>query len=40
MGKNIDKVVTFKLEPKFDSENNVEVVCVTNIQPVGNLTLE
>jgi hypothetical protein len=40
MGKNIDKVVTFKLEPKFDSENNVEVVWVTNIQPVGNLTLE
>ena len=40
MGKNINQVVTFKLEPKFDSENNVETVCVTNIQPVEKLTLE
>ena len=39
-GSEIDKVVTFNLEPQFDSQNNIEVVCVTNIQPVGNLTME
>ena len=39
-GSEIDKVVTFKLEPQFDSQNNIESVCVTNIQPVGNLTIE
>ena len=39
-GGEIDKVVTFKLEPQFGSQNNIESVCVTNIQPVGNLTIE
>ncbi len=39
-GSEIDKVVTFNLEPQFDSQNNIEVVCITNIQPVGNLTME
>ncbi len=39
-GSEIDKVVAFKLEPQFDSGNNVEAVCVTNIQPAGNLIVE
>lgn len=39
-GREIDKVDTFKLEPQFDSQNNIEVVCVTNMLSVGNLMIE
>lgn len=39
-GSEIDEVVSIKLEPQFDSHNNIEVVCVTNIQAVGNLMIE
>lgn len=39
-GRNIDKVVTFKLEPIFDSTNNVEAICVKDIKPAANLYIE
>jgi hypothetical protein len=39
-GNSIDKVVTFKLQPHFDAQNEVEVVCVTDIQPVANMKKE
>lgn len=39
-GNSIDKVATFKLQPHFDAQNAVEAVCVTDIQPVGNLKVE
>ena len=39
-GNEIDKVVTFKLQPHFDVQNAIEAVCVTDIQPAGKLTVE
>jgi hypothetical protein len=40
MGSKIDKVVTFKLNPVLDSNGSVEVVCVTDVTPAGNLSVE
>lgn len=39
-GNTVDKVVSFKLQPHSDAQNAVEAVCVTDIQPVGNLKVE
>ena len=39
-GTKIDKVVTFKLEPVFDSANKVEAICVKDIKPAANLYAE
>ncbi|WP_148687085.1 hypothetical protein [Candidatus Nitrosocosmicus hydrocola] len=39
LGENIDKVVTFKLEPKSNPYGDIEAVCVTNIQPAKNISI-
>jgi len=40
IGSKIDKVVTFKLNPVMGSNGNVEAVCVTDVKPTGNLSVE
>lgn len=39
LGENIDKLVTFKIEPKLNSSGDIEAVCVTNIQPASNMSI-
>ena len=39
LGENIDKVVTFKLEPKVNASGDVEAVCVTNAHPALNISI-
>ncbi|HEV2193806.1 MAG TPA: hypothetical protein VGR54_09340 [Nitrosopumilaceae archaeon] len=38
-GTNVQNVVSFKLNPVFDSSNNLEAVCVTDITPAEKLKI-
>jgi hypothetical protein len=39
LGEKIDKVITFKLEPKVNASGDIEAVCVTNVMPSINVSL-
>lgn len=36
-GTDVDDVVSFKLSPQFNDNNELEAVCVTDIQPADNI---
>jgi hypothetical protein len=38
-GGNVEDVVSFTLEPKFDNEGNLAAVCVNDITPAENLNV-
>jgi hypothetical protein len=38
-GGNVEDVVSFTLEPKFDDEGNLDAVCVNDITPAENLNV-
>jgi hypothetical protein len=39
-GTNVDDVVSFKLSPQFNDEDELEAVCVTDIQSAENIVFD
>jgi hypothetical protein len=39
-GTDVDDVVSFKLSPQFNDDNDLEAVCVTDIQSAENIVFE